>query len=292
MPPSPASVQQRAAALQAAQGSPREDHLLQSPITACEEHDTGTRGLSVVFRLEFDNGAEAFLKPWGGRQTGSGMQSYLNVNSCLLHGHHPDEIPLNEATAWRLAQRLGGTVEEVVAPCVLLDVPAYGLAGSVSARRYGIRNTTKALTRSTRQAMAAAFFDSLIAQQDRHQGNYRWNEPPWASHVPHQAVRSLQRLSRSPGLRPVGLGLLDHGFCFARPGDFVRDDKRSVFVEWRHGIGRPKLTDSERAALLGLAADPTLHGAAQFLESDRAAALADRTSRMLKRGSILDIAEW
>jgi hypothetical protein len=292
MDPSKASIQARALALQAAQGSLLENHLLQSRVVSCTEHSTGTGGLSVVFHLDLENGAEAFLKAWGKRATPAGPQSYINTSACRLYGHHPDEIPLNEAAAWRLAQRLGAPVERVVAPCVLLDLADHGLHGSVSARRYGLSNTQRALTRSPPEAMAAAFFDSLIAQQDRHGGNYRWNEPKWETFVPHEVVRSLQKLTTAKPFRPVGLGLIDHGFCFARSGDYVRHDKRSVFVEWRHAAGRQALTDWERGSLQALAADATLLGATQFLEPDRASALWDRLVLMLKRDAILNAGEW
>ena len=53
--------------------------------------------------------------------------------------------------------------------------------------------------------IAAAFFDSLIGQQDRHRGNYRWD-----------ATNEK-------------LGLIDRGFAFAHAPDQYFN--RSVFVE-------------------------------------------------------------
>src|SRR5207244_3944398 len=72
------------------------------------------------------------------------------------------------------------------------------------------------------QITAAAFFDSLIAQQDRHAGNYRWDS---------QAQR---------------LWLIDHGFSFARPGDLLN---ATIFVEFRWALQHEALTRDEQISL-------------------------------------------
>jgi hypothetical protein len=111
--------------------------------------------------------------------------------------------------------------------------------------------------------LPAAFFDSLIAQQDRHDGNWRWN-----------------------GER---LKLIDHGYTFALPGAILN---YSDFVVARHGHGAAGLLTEERDALTRLLADADLLGMARFLLSDRARALADRARLMLKRGEILHLGEF
>jgi hypothetical protein len=107
--------------------------------------------------------------------------------------------------AWRLAHRLGPPYSRLVAPCVLREHE--GEAGALSARQYGLSLTPAPFERVPEDCFAAAFFDSLIAQQDRHRGNYRWDP------------------------ENDKLGLIDHGFSFAhQPDQFFN---RSVFVTWR-----------------------------------------------------------
>lgn len=245
-----------------------------------------------MFRVLYGNGSEGFLKPFGARDVHGVSTWYANVGACGLHGHHPTETILNEASAWQLAKRLGGPVAEVATPAVLRTFPAHGVAGVVSARRYGIARNTRAVGRAPGQALAAAFFDSLIAQQDRHPGNFRWHEPPWMLRLPRVPAASLRRVVRAEAGKPLGLGLIDHGFCFARPGDFVRPDRRSLFLDWRHAHGRETLSAWEHQALDDLLSDPTLYGLRDFLEHDRAQALADRAELMRRRGAVLDPGEW
>ncbi len=285
-------MQRRFDMLRAAQNSREETRLLTTPITDCVEHQTHSAGLSTVFRINYADGSEGFLKPFGFRTVNGIRRWYANVGSCSLHGHHPDETVLNEATAWQLAKRIGGPVAVVATPVVLMEIPGGGLGGAVSARRYGIKDNDRAVHRSRGHSLAAALFDALIAQQDRHSGNYRWNEPGWLFRLPAVMADLIRHSLPADPRRPQGLGLIDHGFCFARPGDFVRPDKRSLFVEWRHEQRLIDLTDPERAVLDSLLADSRLYGLADFLEPDRAQALAGRAELMRRRGTILDPGEW
>jgi hypothetical protein len=66
-----------------------------------------------------------------------------------------------------------------------------GEDGSLSLRASGWPRDT-APTLNPTWCLPAAFFDSLIAQQDRHDGNWRWDG---------------ERLT-----------LIDHGYTFALPG--------------------------------------------------------------------------
>ena len=191
-----------------------------------------------------------------------------------------------------LAKRLGGDLAEVATPAVLCDLTAHGVAGAVSARRYGIKKHKRAIGRSPRQAMAAAFFDSLIAQQDRHASNFRWNEPPWMFRLPSGqpiCCAAAHRPTRG-GRSASGSSIM--GSASRAPGDFVRPDRRSMFLDWRHDRGLTRLTPWEQQRLDALRSDPALHGLADFLESDRAQALADRVELMRRRGTVLDRGEW
>jgi hypothetical protein len=203
--------------------------------------------------VALDSGVEAFHKPFNG----------IDVNAATLYGQQPDAVPINECAAWRLASRLGGVVAEIVAPCVMRSIS--GSAGSLSARRLGFPHRPEPFTAAPDQCHAAAFFDCLIAQQDRHVGNYRWE----------------------PGARR--LGLIDHGFAFAVPGARFN---ASCFVHWRHAGHQPALDDWERSALEVLLQSGDLHGLAGVLADDQASALHDRAQRMVSAGAILGAGEW
>jgi hypothetical protein len=152
----------------------------------------------------------------------------------------------------------------LVAPCVLREIE--GEVGSLSAAQRGLSREVEVFERVPDDCLAASFFDSLIAQQDRHRGNYRWD-----------AANEK-------------LGLIDHGFAFADRSDQYFN--QSVFVAWRWETGRAALTHSEREALEGLLASGDLHGLARFLLPEEADALASRAERMLERGTILELGEF
>jgi hypothetical protein len=127
----------------------------------------------------------------------------------------------------------------------------------------------------------AAFFDALIGAQNRHDQNLRAEAPP-------------------------RLGLIDHGYAFARPGDWHNSyETAGFFLKMRFGERRfrlphgpvldysglgplsPALDSREQAAIARLAADRGLLGVAQLLSDDRADALRDRVARMGRSGEVL-----
>jgi hypothetical protein len=248
------NLQERVDELEAQQGSRDEDHLIWAPIVEYEPHGTMTPGVNATYYVAFDDRREAFHKPFSG----------VNVPSAEFYGHHPDEPPIHECAAWRLARALGSPYARLVAPCILREIE--GEVGSLSAAQRGLSREVEIFERVPDDCLAAAFFDSLIGQQDRHRGNYRWdcgNEK---------------------------LGLIDHGYAFAhRPDQYFN---RSVFIEWRWDAARGDLTEAEREALEGLLASGDLHGLERFLLPEEAEALASRAERMLERGTILDLGEF
>jgi hypothetical protein len=247
------TLQDRVDSLEDQQGSPAEDHLIHAHIDVYEENGSASPSASLTYYVRFDDGAEAFHKPFSG----------VDVATAQHYGHHPDEPPVHECAAWRLALRLGPPYSELVAACVLREHA--GEVGSLSARQHGIARTDEPFEAVPESCSNAAFFDSLIAQQDRHRGNYRWDA-------------ATQKL-----------GLIDHGFAFAQPGQLFH---RSAFVAWRWAQGRQELTDQERAALRGLLDSGDLHGLAWFLLPEEADALAARARRMLEEGTILGLDEF
>jgi hypothetical protein len=273
--------QARINVLFAAQGSPFEDHLLHMPIIGVTPLVGPDAGRNQVDLVTLGDGSQAYFKSFRG----------VNVAVAGYYGHHPDETPIQEAVAWRLAYVLGGPVADIVAPCVLRTVEDH--AGALSAKRLGINDAFAVLEEARKQCLAAAFFDSLIAQQDRHRGNYRWHKRRWTRLLPSRSVRALETRLRGGRQPALGLGLIDHGFAFARPGK-AREDVcwETEFVRWRWERNEQALRRWERKALERLLASTDLHGIAIYLEADRALALARRARLMLENRAILKPGQW
>jgi hypothetical protein len=227
--------------------------LLVKDVVLYQPHSTPTLGVNSTFFVVLDGAHEAFHKPFAG----------VSTHAAVQYGQDPDSVPLNECAAWLLAAQIGGLVAEIVAPCVLRSIS--GSAGSLSARRVGHPHAAEPFLVAPDQCRAAAFLDSLIAQQDRHMGNYRWD--------PHDSR----------------LGLIDHGYAFAVPGWRFN---ASCFVDWRHGQGDAGLDEWELASLAQLLHSDDLQGLAGVLSDEQASALADRARRMRDRGEILSQGEW
>ncbi|HEY7967984.1 MAG TPA: hypothetical protein VID68_13255 [Solirubrobacteraceae bacterium] len=182
----------------------------------------------------------------------------VNVHYATAFGHHRDQLPINECAAWRLAFALGDPLNRIVAPCVMWSYA--GEPGSLTRRLEGVSRVLDPFTAVPEQCRAAAFFDALIAQQDRHTGNMRWDA----------AARAL--------------GLFDHGYAFSLPGHRCNAAR---FVEWRWSQVAQALEDWEKAALQRLVIDPTLLGLDSILRPERAQALRVRAEHMLLAGELL-----
>lgn len=231
-------------------GSIAENPLIHWDITSYSQHQTKTPGASATtFHVVLDYRLEAFHKPL----------KHTIRPLATSYGHNKKEPMIHDCAAWRLAHELGGILEEIVAPTVLRDHPDTGW-GSLSRRWYGIAKTMEPMHNRPDQALAAAFFDSLIAQQDRHLGNMRWND------------------------KDQHLGLYDHGFAFAVPGDYCN---HSDFVKWRWGTKQQGLQSWEREALTQLLNSHDLLGMRAFLKKERAQRLEHRAQEMLSQDSIL-----
>lgn len=243
-------VDPQVAAVKAAQGAlPVEREMLGAGFSG-PPAPTTSPGVNATKQLALTNGLIAFHKPFSG----------VHVANAVAYGQTDETPPLHEAVAWRLAVALGDPWEGMVAPCVLRDY--VGEDGSLSLQARGWPRD-RAPTMNPTWCLPAAFFDALIAQQDRHDGNWRWD-----------------------GAR---LTLIDHGYTFALPGDIAN---HYDFVEARHAGGAAALCIEERDALQRLLADADLLGMARFLLPQRAQALADRAQRMLNRDELLQPKEF
>lgn len=201
-------------------------------------------GTNTTQRVELDNGVTGYFKPCSGerRDLASGF------------GQDSHQQSIHEAAAWRLASQMGPPWSEIVPPVAMREVG--GEMGSFALERPG-RNMSMSPWHCP-EWREAAFFDSLIGQQDRHPGNY---------------LVAGDRLQ-----------LIDHGYTFACP-----DDARnySWFVTKRVQEC-PALTYQEREVLQRVVSSPELLGLRSILQPERAEALKSRAEEMLARGEIHD----
>ena len=238
------------ASVKAAQGRlPIEQRMLSEAFIG-PPAPTSSPGVNTTKQLALASGLIAFHKPFSG----------VHVANALAYGQTDETPPLHDAVAWRLAVALGPPWQQLVAPCVLRDYA--GEDGALSLQATGWPNDP-APTRNPTVCVPAAFFDSLIAQQDRHPGNWRWDGSQ--------------------------LTLIDHGYAFARPGDILN---HTDLVLARHRHYAAALLNEERDALDRLLADANLLGTASLLLPDRAHALADRARRMRAQNKILRASEF
>jgi hypothetical protein len=208
-------------------------------------------GVNATKKLALDTGLEAFHKPTAG----------IEVATARHYGHHEEAPTINECAAWRLACELGHPVTDLLPVCVFQEYA--GQEGSLCADAGGWPRDTDPLS-DPQLCLPAGFWDSLIGQQDRHGGNWRWD-----------------------GHR---LTLIDHGYCFPLPRHILN---YSEFVKARHQDHHaPALQAWEREALERLVASPSLFGIIAVLPVDRANAMSDRAKTMLGRGQILGLGEF
>lgn len=182
------------------------------------------------------------------------------------YGHDVYSVLVNEAAAWFIARTLGSPYREMVPDTVIRSVwpNSAGAIGGYGALSVGVPGETQRIDPMHDPAVCdpAAFFDTLIGQQDRHSANFRW-------------------------LPPGRLGLLDNGYAFAAPtGTYL--PWASVFAEARHAAGRAPLTADEIATLQRLQAAPPVRTWLEYvLLPEQSQALYSRVDRMLASGQLL-----
>lgn len=232
------------------QGAHRDERALLSgtpeKVTTLSSHgprNSGPRGgVNTTRRIELDNGAVGYFKPFGGE----------DKRAEKGYGQDSAQQSLHEAAAWRLASQLGPPWSEIVPPVVIREVN--GEVGSFALERPG--KTMNYAPWSTGEWREAALFDCLIGQQDRHPGNY---------------LVAGDRIA-----------LIDHGYSFAKPGDYRN---YSWFAQHREQ-NDPTLTYNERDALQRLVSSPNLFGMQDMLQPARSQALRDRAQKMLDQGRV------
>lgn len=237
------------AAAAAISPSPVEQELLRADVIVVAPHQTVHPGTSAPAAVYLAGGREAFFKRFRDQRT----------DLCAIYGHDRVEVPMNEVVAWRLAMALGDPWARLVPASVLRKIEDdHGLlvGGALMDKVHGEADAAKAVTSALDDVIAAGFWDALIGNQDRNLGNLRVSD--------------------------AGLGLIDHGFSFGRPGDLINS---ATFVAVRHREGRASITNHERDALVELL-DRDLHGLRQYLAPARANALGARAQSMLADGRV------
>lgn len=210
--------------------------------------DPPDEGVNDTRVLTFSDGTFGIFKSFAG----------LSDDTAGGYGHERPLQPIHEVAAWQLAHRLGPESASLVPPTVLRSVD--GELGSLSRGVGGQPQSTEAVPDATLER--AGFFDALIGQQDRHSGNFLVDGDT--------------------------LHLIDHGFSFATPGDFMN---QSQMHSWRlHN--KPDITSGERSALVGMVESGDLYGMQGVLEFDRAAALSARVQRMLDAQRVIEVADF
>lgn len=238
-----AELQERVNRLQAAtaRGTSLEHSLLRDAAIDVTPNGTANKGSAPTWVVTLDTRRQAIFKPLG----------RILETVAVIYRQDRVGANLHEVVAWRLAHALGDPWDQLVPTAVLRTFSGIG-PGVLINRRAGLPDR-KVFEEAPGQVKAAAFWDALIGQQDRHNTNYRYDS----------------------GSRR--LALIDNAFAFACPGDYLH---AALFMAWRKSKHKDQLLASEIAALEKLM-EHDLYGIAQFLEPDRANALRVRAQKML-----------
>lgn len=210
-------------------GHADERRLLEGTIAFSSPTSDGT---NTTNRIGLDNDQVGYHKAFAGLD--NDMASDFGQSSALQ--------PIHEVAAWQLAKRLGPPWDELVPPCVLREVD--GELGSFALERPGLQEGGAGRSPVWE---AAAFYDSLIGQQDRHRGNLLMDGPR--------------------------MTLIDHGYTFAKAGDELNQSGLQV-------ARTSLLTDVELEGLQRLLDSPDSLGLEGMLETERLEALRSRARRM------------
>jgi hypothetical protein len=217
-----------------------------APLGSGRGHGSGHEQYEIRLRSTEGSEMRAFFKPANG----------LRRRSLEMFGQTRASCVLAEALAWRLAVALGPPYEDLVAPTVLRFIDAIDVdaPGALSLACPGVDESYAPADKVPGQWAAAALFDALTGQQDRHSGNWLWDE-------------------KSRRLR-----LIDHGYGFACRGDHCANTE---IVRMRRQRG-PLALSADELALLTRALDdigPLL--TERVLSEPRIRSLRSRAEAML-----------
>ena len=255
--------------LQQYRPTPAEDELLRSDVvrmwsaatTTNNPGSSKTNGVALATRTVAFHKAVAGIDP----QQAQG-----------LFGHEPWAVLVNESAAWMIARELGAPWSDWVPTTVIRslwpqDPALVGGFGSIGHKMAGQPGLPQPLHDPV-FCDPAALWDALVGQQDRHASNYRFD------------------LFGGGG---GALGLIDHGYAFAEPGQQRYYPHASVFVEQRHTDQRSALGQPEIQTLRSFLSNQNLlDQLASVLEAGQMQALVDRATRMESSGQLLGVLEF
>jgi hypothetical protein len=231
-------------------GTPIEQELLRAPVIALASPITKSTGTSAPPLVILETRRSCFFKRFRDQVP----------RICANYRHHPYDVPLNEVATWRLAWAMGNPWRQLLPTSVFRKIEEAG--GALINAKHGIIDYD-VFAQAPAQVAAAAFFDALVGNQDRNAGNFRYDA-------------ATKRL-----------GLIDHGFVFARPGDPINNG--SFFAAHRRHQNQLGLTQRELEALEHLLGTDDLHGLRGFIAHDRAEALEARAEKMLGSKCLLGV---
>lgn len=215
---------------------------------------------SIVYECPLAGGRTAFHKPVDGMTV---HHPILGMPVFEWYGQADQWAVLNnEAAAWRLARALGAPWETMVASSVARWLRATGPGivegwGALTRKGEGPSGQMDPLNDEDLRD-PAAFFDSLIGNQDRNMSNYRF-----ANGV---------------------LTLFDHGLAF--PGGRWRLNS-SAFLQFRHAAGQSALSHEEQQLLSSLPTKSVWGEMRSILRADQFDALEWRREQMVSRVAVL-----
>jgi len=189
-------------------GNGIEQDLLRARVITVGTALTATGGTSAPPLVILETRRSAFFKRFRDQRP----------NVCSHYGHDPMDVPLNEVAAWRLAFAMGDPWRQLLPTAVFRKINE---AGGALINDRKAKADLRVFSEADSQVSAAGFWDALIGQQDRNQQNFRYDRP----------TRTL--------------GLIDHGFSFARSGDVCTS---TIFLTSRYATSH-EITDEEYAAL-------------------------------------------
>ena len=258
--------QEQVNALYAVQGFDHEleAQLHEARVLSVRPFDAERVHVSKTYELVLDSGHLCIFKPADGLLEAAANGLYLGKQALVQYEHTPVSTTISECATWQLAKQLGSPWSELVVPTVMKFPPhpetGAPMLGAASVFRGGDVGKRGFYDSVPDQVSAAAFFDSLIGQQDRNKGNVLWYEE-----------------------RRV-IYLIDHSFSFARAG---ARHGASDLVQWRWTRGDRHLTEVELDALGRLLDSPELLTLRRFVEPERVEALKARARRMRESGELV-----
>lgn len=205
-------------------------------------------GINTTKMVQLDSESTGYFKPFAG----------LEHSVSRSFGQKNAEQPIHEAAAWQLAKQLGPEYTQMVSPCIIREVGgqwgsvSFGQTGT-STHRAGIRSISE-LPKD--QVDNLAFFDAVIRQQDRHEGNFLVDNR--------------------------GIVAIDHGFSFSNNREYMNYSKIQAY----RASARPELTQQEFQLLVRITGSSNCLGLKDIIGEDRAKALQTRAQNMLKTGRI------